>query len=106
MAKETLEQWATRMTAGRLSAPQPRDQLNRRSLTEAAQSRGSLQAATDAHQQRMAQREAAQAQATSLPSLGGSFLSRVASLVIARTPESVATAPNRTSARRDGPRPS
>ena len=106
MANETLEQWANRMAAARVSVQQPKPQLNRRSLIEAEQSRRAFQAATAAHEQRLAQRDAARAAAAaSTPTLGGGLLARVAGLVM---PRAQAPAPAATSidTRRKGMRPS
>jgi hypothetical protein len=110
MANETLEQWASRMAAARVSVQQPRPQLNRRSLVEAEQSRRALQAATAAHEQRLAQRDAARAAAPAAaqapsPSLGGGFIARVAGLVMPRA-EPPAPAATSTDTRRKGMRPS
>lgn len=110
MANETLEQWASRMAAARVSVQQPRPQLNRRSLVEAEQSRRALQAATAAHEQRLAQRDAAARAAAAAaapapsPSLGGGFIARVAGLVMPRA-EPPAPAATSTDTRRKGMRP-
>jgi hypothetical protein len=107
MSSETLEQWANRVAAAHVSVQKPRPQLNRRSLIEAERARLALQAATIAHEQRMAQRDAARAAAAaqaSAPSLGGGFLARVTGLVLPRA-ETAAPSSTSTDTRRKGMRP-
>lgn len=96
MAKENLEQWASRMQAAHVSAQAPRPQLNRRSLADAEVAKRKEQAAWASHAERMTERAARVAAAAAAktaaastpsrpaapPSLGGGFISRVMAVVM------------------------
>lgn len=101
MAAETLEQWAARQMAQRVSIQNPRPQLNRRSLLEAEEARRREQAAVLAHQQRMAQRDVQRAASpppsvatAGSPSLGGGLMRRVVGMLTPSSTSEPAPAPN------------